>query len=101
MGSRLGHHPANQSAPGHQGAPSNGRRPGRHRQRPVGTGRAGGYSPHHQPRHRDPMKLAAVKSNSSRASVLIIVLWVAFGLVAITLYFANAMSMELKAADNR
>jgi len=47
------------------------------------------------------MKLAAANSTSSRASVLIIVLWVAFGLVAITLYFANAMSMELKAADNR
>ncbi len=47
------------------------------------------------------MKLAAAKSASSRASVLIIVLWVAFGLVAITLYFADAMSMELKAADNR
>jgi type II secretory pathway component PulK len=47
------------------------------------------------------MKLAASKLSSSRASVLIIVMWVAFGLVAITLYFANAMSMELKAADNR
>ena len=34
-------------------------------------------------------------------SVLIIVLWIAFGLVAITLYFANTMSSELRAADNR
>ena len=34
-------------------------------------------------------------------SVLIIVLWVAFGLVAITLYFANSMSLELRASDNR
>jgi type II secretory pathway component PulK len=34
-------------------------------------------------------------------SVLIIVLWIALGLVAITLYFANAMSSELRAADNR
>ena len=36
-----------------------------------------------------------------RASVLIIVMWVAFGLVAITLYFAHAMLMELKAADDQ
>lgn len=34
-------------------------------------------------------------------SVLIIVLWVAFGLVALTLYFANSMSFELRASDNR
>ena len=47
------------------------------------------------------MNPAAAKSNSSRASVLIIVMWVAFGLVAITLYFADNMSMQLKAADNR
>src|SRR5690349_8289948 len=36
-----------------------------------------------------------------RGSVLIIVLWIAFGLVAITLYFANSMSLELRASDNR
>jgi len=40
-------------------------------------------------------------SPSQRGSVLIIVLWVSFGLVAIALYFANSMSMELRAADNR
>ena len=34
-------------------------------------------------------------------SVLIIVLWVAFGLIALTLYFANSMSFELRASDNR
>jgi type II secretory pathway component PulK len=34
-------------------------------------------------------------------SLLIIVLWIAFGLVAITLYFAHAMNQELRAADNR
>lgn len=38
---------------------------------------------------------------SRRGSVLIIVLWVAFGLVSIALYFANSMSLELRAADNR
>lgn len=34
-------------------------------------------------------------------SVLIIVLWVAFGLVSVTLYFAHSMAMEMRAADNR
>lgn len=34
-------------------------------------------------------------------SVLIIVLWIAFGLVAMALYFANSMSSELRASDNR
>jgi type II secretory pathway component PulK len=38
---------------------------------------------------------------SQRGSILIIVLWVAFGLVALALYFAHSMSMELRAADNR
>jgi type II secretory pathway component PulK len=35
------------------------------------------------------------------ASVLIIVLWIAIGLVSIALYFANSMNYELRAADNR
>ncbi len=35
------------------------------------------------------------------ASVLIIVLWIAIGLVSIALYFANSMNYELAAADNR
>jgi type II secretory pathway component PulK len=34
-------------------------------------------------------------------SVLIIVLWVAIGLVSIALYFANSMNYELRASDNR
>ncbi|HTZ19323.1 MAG TPA: hypothetical protein VMC06_00450 [Opitutaceae bacterium] len=38
---------------------------------------------------------------SRRGSVLIIVMWVCFGVVALTLYFANSMSSELRAADNR
>ena len=36
-----------------------------------------------------------------RGSVLIIVLWVAFGLVSIALYFAHSMTFELRASDNR
>lgn len=38
---------------------------------------------------------------SQSGSVLIIVLWVAFGLVSLALYFGNAMSMEMRASDNR
>lgn len=34
-------------------------------------------------------------------SVLVIVLWIALGLVALTLYFGNSMSSELRASDNR
>ena len=35
------------------------------------------------------------------ASVLIIVLWISIGLVSIALYFANSMTYELRASDNR
>ena len=38
---------------------------------------------------------------NERGSILIIVLWVAFGLIALTLYFAHSMSFELRASDNR
>ena len=38
---------------------------------------------------------------SQRGSVLIIVLWVCIGLVSIALYFANSMTYELRASDNR
>jgi DNA uptake protein ComE-like DNA-binding protein len=40
-------------------------------------------------------------TRQARGSVLIIVLWISLGLVALTLYFANSMSTELRAADNR
>lgn len=40
-------------------------------------------------------------TTSQRASVLIIVMWVAFGLVSLAIYFANSSSLELRAADNR
>lgn len=36
-----------------------------------------------------------------RGSVLIIVIWTCLGLVTLTLYFANAMNSELRAAENR
>jgi DNA uptake protein ComE-like DNA-binding protein len=48
----------------------------------------------HSPVHAAPRRAA-------RGSVLIIVMWICLGLVALTLYFANSMSAELRAADNR
>src|SRR4051812_31568993 len=52
---------------------------------------------------REPPAFSPVNSgrNDRRGSVLIIVIWVCLGLVALTLYFANSMSAELRAADNR
>jgi len=51
------------------------------------------------------MKFRNPKNNSGErresASVLIIVLWISIGLVSIALYFANAMTYELRASDNR
>jgi DNA uptake protein ComE-like DNA-binding protein len=38
---------------------------------------------------------------TQRGSTLVIVLWIAFGLVSLTLYFAQSMSSELRASDNR
>src|SRR2546426_6592087 len=37
----------------------------------------------------------------NRGSVLIIVMWIAFGLVSVALYFAHSMTYELRASDNR
>lgn len=45
--------------------------------------------------------LGVRRFSAQRASVLIIVLWVAIGLVSIALYFANTMTYELRASDNR
>ncbi len=38
---------------------------------------------------------------ANRGSVLVIVIWIVFGLVGMTLYFGHSMSMELRAGDNR
>jgi type II secretory pathway component PulK len=53
-----------------------------------------------------PIKFSTPPPRSGRrsgqgGSVLIIVLWIAFGLVSITLYFAHSMSFELRASENR
>lgn len=45
------------------------------------------------------MKLT--RPGSERGSALIITLWVAFGLVALALYFAQSTTLELRASDNR
>ena len=39
--------------------------------------------------------------SAQRGSVLVIVLLISLGLITISLYFANSMSLELRAADNR
>jgi len=44
---------------------------------------------------------AGCASRYCEGSVLIIVLWIALGLVALALYFAQSMNFELRASDNR
>ena len=48
-----------------------------------------------------PITETQMNCRRESASVLIIVLWIAIGLVSIALYFANSMNYELRAADNR
>jgi DNA uptake protein ComE-like DNA-binding protein len=45
--------------------------------------------------------VARPRSRAQGGSVLIIVLWVSFGLVTLALYFAQSMSFEMKAADQQ
>ncbi|HEV2208240.1 MAG TPA: hypothetical protein VG167_05655 [Verrucomicrobiae bacterium] len=40
-------------------------------------------------------------TRNETGSVLIIVLWIAFGLVSLALYFADSMNFEFRAAENR
>ncbi len=40
-------------------------------------------------------------SGGQNGSVLVIVIWVIFGLISLTLYFGNSMTYELRASDNR
>jgi hypothetical protein len=44
---------------------------------------------------------SAQRASQERGSVLIIVLWISIGLIAITLYFADSMTLEYRASDNR
>ncbi len=41
------------------------------------------------------------RRGARQGSVLVIVMWIAFGLVSLALYFANSMNFELRASDNR
>src|SRR5581483_7005345 len=50
---------------------------------------------------RAPLPKFAGRAARENGSILILVLWIAFGLTAIALYFAHSMSVELRAADNR
>src|SRR5439155_977664 len=47
-----------------------------------------------------PRSHLALRGGQS-GSTFIIVLWIAFGLVSMALYFAHSMSFELRASDNR
>ena len=49
----------------------------------------------------EPLTPVARGGAGRRGSVLIVVLWVSFGLVSLALYFAHSMSFELRASDNR
>jgi type II secretory pathway component PulK len=40
-------------------------------------------------------------ADRQRGSLLVIVMWIAFGLVSLALYFGNSMNFELRASDNR
>jgi type II secretory pathway component PulK len=51
-----------------------------------------------RPQHRWMTRGSAARQNGS---ILIIVLWIAFGLVSLTLYFADSMNFQFRAADNR
>ncbi|MDB6021587.1 MAG: ral secretion pathway protein [Pedosphaera sp.] len=48
-----------------------------------------------------PLRTPHSALRTSEGSVLIVVLWIVFGLIAVTLYFAHTMSFELRASDNR
>ncbi|HYG22798.1 MAG TPA: hypothetical protein VEH04_08455 [Verrucomicrobiae bacterium] len=45
--------------------------------------------------------LLARRPHTSRGSVLVIVLMITIGMISISIYFANSMSLEMRAADNR
>jgi len=50
----------------------------------------------------EPCKPAICRRSArQRGSLLVIVMWIAFGLVSLALYFGNSMNFELRASDNR
>jgi DNA uptake protein ComE-like DNA-binding protein len=63
----------------------------------------------HSGRAHDDFEVSLVTSTATRkqaradtsGAVLILVLWIAFGLVVLAIHFADSMRFELRAADNR
>src|SRR5260221_3314687 len=51
--------------------------------------------------HVNNFSMPSPGAHGRSGSVLIIVLWIALGLVALALYFAQSMNLELRASDNR
>jgi DNA uptake protein ComE-like DNA-binding protein len=47
------------------------------------------------------MQLRTLQPRRRSGSILVIVLWIAFGLVTVALYFGQSMTFELRASDNR
>lgn len=56
-----------------------------------------------RPNHSDstPAPARLSRGTAQSGSALVVVMWVAFGLVSLALYFAHSMSMELRASENR
>jgi DNA uptake protein ComE-like DNA-binding protein len=54
-----------------------------------------------QSKNSAPFAVPGGAASGESASAFIIVLWIAFGLVSICLYFASSMTMELRASENR
>jgi type II secretory pathway component PulK len=50
---------------------------------------------------RQPTTILDRTPPRERGSVLVVVMWITFGLIGITLYFANSMTFEVRASDNR
>src|SRR5688572_23476359 len=50
---------------------------------------------------RSRVSLATRRRAVQAGSVLVIVLWISFGLVSIALYFGHSMMVELRASENR
>ena len=48
-----------------------------------------------------PSRFHPPAARAERGSVLVLVMWILFGLISITIYFAHSMIYELRASDNR
>ncbi len=48
-----------------------------------------------------PSRFHPTAARGQRGSVLVLVMWILFGLISITIYFAHSMIYELRASDNR